>query len=98
MKTTLLHCVKSMMMIVLLSISGLAFADSDYYDESVPPQPKAFYDINLTSPESMVDFLWVVGTDPENLFDDILVIDNAFASSIWYQTRGYALISISQLP
>jgi intracellular sulfur oxidation DsrE/DsrF family protein len=174
MKTAQLHCLKSMMTIVLLlSISGLAFADSDYYDESVPPQPKAFYDINLTNPESMVDFLWVidetynllirkgappakikfvvslrglsvkfaekdfglregeeeyedegiqireyldsllskgvrieaciisclwVGTDPENLFDGIVVIDNAFASSIWYQTRGYALIPISQLP
>ena len=171
MKTAQLHCIKSMMMIVLLlSISGLAFADSDYYDESVPPQPKAFYDINLTSPASMRDFLWVidetynllitkgappakikfvvslrglsvafatndfgvgtpdeqvgmeirgylnslldkgvrieaciisciwVGVDPDDLLDGVLVIDNAFASSIWYQTRGYALIPISQLP
>ncbi|WP_455219268.1 hypothetical protein [Kaarinaea lacus] len=157
----------------LLITSSLAFASNDYYDESVPPQPKAFYDINLNTPGSMVDFLWVidetynlliskgtppakikfvvslrglsvafaekdfglvepytdyeeegiairgyldsllgkgvrieaciisclwVGTDPANLFDGIVVIDNAFASSIWYQTKGYALIPIHQLP
>ena len=151
--------------IFLLFVVGEVYAVNDYYDESVPPQPKAFYDINLTNPGSMVDFLWVidetynlliskgappakikfvvfaekdfglvepykdyeeegmairefldsllskgvrieaciisclwVGTDPENLVDGVVVIDNAFASSIWYQTKGYALIPIHQLP
>jgi len=154
----------------LLIISSLAFATNDYYDESVPPQPKAFYDVNLTNPATMRDFLWVieatydlliekgappakikfvvslrglsvafatngfgigtpdeelgkeirgylnslldkgvrieaciiscvwVGVDPDDLLEDVLVIDNAFASSIWYQTKGYALIPIHQLP
>ena len=171
MKTAQIVRIKSMMIFVsLLFISNLAFADSDYYDESVPPQPKAFYDVNLTNPATMRDFLGVidmtynlliekgapsakikfvvslrglsvafatrefgmgtpdeqvgieirsvlntlldkgvrieaciisciwVGVDPADLLDGVLVIDNAFASSIWYQTKGYALIPIHQLP
>lgn len=171
MKTSILNYFKTMVMLVsLLLISCVVFADDDYYDESVPPQPKAFYDVNVTSPATMRDFLGVidmtydlligkgappakikfvvslrglsvafatynygmgtpdeqvgieirnllntlldkgvrieaciiscvwVGVDPADLLDGVLVIDNAFASSIWYQTKGYALIPISQLP
>jgi intracellular sulfur oxidation DsrE/DsrF family protein len=39
-----------------------------------------------------------VGVDPADLLAGVIVIDNAFASSIWYQTKGYALIPIHQLP
>jgi intracellular sulfur oxidation DsrE/DsrF family protein len=166
----LLHIKSSIVFVCLLFITNLALATNDYYDESVPPQPKAFYDINLTNPGTMRDFLGVidltydllinkgapsekikfvvslrglsvkfatngfgigtpdeqvgmeirdllntlldkgvrieaciiscvwVGVDPQDLIDGILVIDNAFASSIWYQTKGYALIPIHQLP
>ncbi|MCI0508236.1 MAG: DsrE family protein [Gammaproteobacteria bacterium] len=154
----------------LLIFCSSVFAADDYYNESVPPQPKAFYDINLTNPVTMRDFLWVidstydlliqkgtppakiqfvvslrglsvafatnefgmgtpdeqvgieirgylnslldkgvrieaciiscewVGVDPADLLAGVIVIDNAFASSIWYQTKGYALIPIHQLP
>ncbi len=143
----------------------------DYTGESAPLFPQAFYDVNVTSPQTMRDFLWVidstydlllsqgaparrikfvvslrglsvafatqdfglgdpaneplgveirqylstlrskgvrieacqiscdwVGVDASTLDAAVLVIDNAFASSIWYQTRGYALIPIHQLP
>lgn len=143
----------------------------DYTGESAPPFPRAFYDINVTTPETMRDFLWVidstydllisqgasaqrikfvvslrglsvafatedygigdpqaeevgveirqyleslsskgvrieacqiscdwVGVDAATLYESVLVIDNAFASSIWYQSRGYALIPVHQLP
>ena len=163
--------VRSMMIFAsLLFISNMALADNDYYNESVPPQPNAFYDVNLTNPVTMRDFMGVidltydlmidkgvppakikfvvslrglsvafatrefgmgtpdeqvgiqireilnslldkgvrieaciisciwVGVDPDDLLDGVLVIDNAFASSIWYQTKGYALIPIHQLP
>jgi intracellular sulfur oxidation DsrE/DsrF family protein len=39
-----------------------------------------------------------VGVAPDTLKDGVLVIDNAFASSIFYQRRGYALIPVHQLP
>ena len=39
-----------------------------------------------------------VGVDADDLVEGIIVIDNAFASSIYYQRRGYALIPIHQLP
>ena len=45
----------------------------------------------------IISCIWV-GVDPDDLLDGVLVIDNAFASSIWYQTKGYALIPIHQLP
>lgn len=142
-----------------------------YTGESAPLYPQAFYDINVTSPQTMRDFLWVIDStydlllsqgassrrisfvvslrglsvafatqdfgvgDPQNeqtgieirqyletlaakgvrieacqisldwvhvnansLLDCVAVIDNAFAASIWYQTRGYALVPIHQLP
>lgn len=146
--------------------------DRGYYTgESAPLFPKAFYDINVTSPQTMRDFLWVIDStydllisqnanprrinfivslrglsvafatqdfglgDPDNeqvgieirhylatlngkgvrveacqisldwvhvdagsLLDSVVVIDNAFAASIWYQSRGHALIPIHQLP
>lgn len=166
-----LTCFKYLIVFVsLLFTTNQAFATNDYFDDSVPPQPKAFNDINLTSAATMRDFLWVidstydllinkgapparikfvvslrglsvafategygigtsdelvgeeirgylntlldkgvrieaciiscvwVGVNPDDLLDGVLVIDNAFASSIWYQTKGYALIPIHQLP
>lgn len=39
-----------------------------------------------------------VGVDPEALQEEVVVIDHAFVSSIFYQRRGYALIPIHQLP
>jgi intracellular sulfur oxidation DsrE/DsrF family protein len=143
----------------------------EYTGETAPLFPRAFYDVNVTNPQTMRDFLWVidstydllisqganahrikfvvslrglsvafatqdygigdpqneqvgieirqyleslnakgvrveacqiscnwVGVDATTLHDTVLVIDNAFASSIWYQTHGYALIPIHQLP
>ena len=159
----------------MLIASFTVQAGSDY-DGSVPPSPKAFYDVNLTDPYAMPVFLGVIndtydlfiskgappqkikfvislrglavtfvtndfgvngtqeeqelgenirelldillskgvrievceiscdwllvpalppGTDLEEvLYPGILIIDNAFASSIWYQTKGYAAIAI----
>lgn len=144
---------------------------SDYYtNASVPAHPRAFYDMNLTNPSTMRDFLSVINsthdlligkgvpaakikfvislrgasvkfvtqtfgegtTDqqvgieirqllaalsaknvrveaceislvwmnvaPATLVPQVTVIDNAFAESIWYQGKGYALVPISQLP
>ena len=168
MQTVDRYIIKSIIGIFfLMFVVGEVYATSDYYDDSVPPQPKAFYDINLTNPETFRDFLWVidstynllitkgtppqkikfvvslrglsvafatenfmtgtelgdeirfyidsllannvrieaciiscewVNVDPEDLIDDVVVVDNAFASSIWYQTKGFALIPIHQLP
>ncbi|MBN2194858.1 MAG: hypothetical protein JW751_18725 [Polyangiaceae bacterium] len=39
-----------------------------------------------------------VGTPAETMLDDIVVIDNAFAASIFYQTQGYALVPVTELP
>jgi len=152
-------------------LGQLGHDSGEYTGESAPLFPRAFYDVNLTSPQTLRDFLWVidstydlllsqgaaaqrikfvvslrgpsvafvtqdfgvgdavneplgaeirqylstlkskgvrieacqiscdwVGVDASTLVDAVLVIDNAFASSIWYQTRGYALIPIHQLP
>lgn len=150
----------------LILYSSQLLAEVDNYDNSVPAIPKAFYDINLTQPTTMLDFLGVidstydllvikgappqkikfvislrglsvafatnnyevggigddiravlvsllnkgvrveaciisciwVGVNPSDLLNGVVVVDNAFASSMWYQTRGYALIPIHQLP
>lgn len=159
-----------LVLFVMPFVFGYAQAGSDYYNEDVPPKPKAFYDVNVTSPYTMRDFLGVidatydlfiskgappskikfvvslrglsvafatndfgmggpdeqvgldlrllidsllsknirieaciisciwVGVDPNDLVEGVVVVDNAFASSIWYQTKGYALIPIHQLP
>ncbi len=141
---------------------------SENYSDAIAPQtPWAFYDINVTTPETMRNFFWVidstydlmiakgvrpnkikfvvslrglsvsfvtddflannpvgqeikvyldsllakgvrveacqiscdwVGTDPDTLQDGVLVIDNAFASSIFYQRKGYALVTVTDLP
>lgn len=143
----------------------------EYTGTTAPLFPRAFYDVNVTNPNTLRDFLWVIdstydllrsqGASPQRidfvvslrglsvafaandygvgdpatqlvgeeirqyldtlstkgvrieacqiscdwvsvncgeLHDSVIVIDNAFASSIWYQTRGYALIPIHQLP
>ena len=44
-----------------------------------------------------ISLVWV-GVPADDLVEGIVVIDNAFASSIYYQRRGYALIPIHQLP
>ncbi|KPJ96092.1 MAG: hypothetical protein AMJ53_01410 [Gammaproteobacteria bacterium SG8_11] len=36
---------------------------------------------------------WLLPPEAE-LYPGIVLIDNAFASSIWYQTKGYAMINI----
>ncbi len=151
---------------------GSAIAEAgEYTGQRAPLLPQAFYDVNVTNPQTMRDFLWVidstydllvsqgaprhrikfvvslrglsvafatqtfgvgdpvneqvgieirqylstlagkgvrieaceiscnwVNVDPTTLDSHVLLIDNAFASSIWYQTRGYALIPIHQLP
>lgn len=153
---------------------GASFFDplgGDYTGNTAPLFPRAFYDVNVTNPNTLRDFLWVidstydllldqgaaaqridfvvslrglsvafvaggfgvgdpateqvgqeirqyldtlsskgvrieacqiscdwVSVDCGGLHDSVVVINNAFASSIWYQTRGYALIPIHQLP
>ena len=156
---------------LVLLVGSVAHAGTkDYGDNVAPKFPKAFYDVNVTQPETIRDFLWVinetydlmiakgvcakkidfvvslrglslkltsnsyldgledpqlaadiraqldglkakgirieacdislawVGVEKEDLVDGIIVIDNAFASSIYYQRKGFALIPIHQLP
>lgn len=143
-----------------------------YEDGAVPAKPRAFYDINVTTPETLRNFLWVidstydllidngtpankikfvvslrglsvyyasskfveeatpeqqavvgeiggyiesllskgvrieacqiscdwVGTPAETMLEGIVVIDNAFAASIYYQGQDYALVPVTELP
>lgn len=152
---------------LLLCVGSVAHAGENYSDAVAPQSPSAFYDINVTRPETMRNFLWVidstydlliskgvkpckikfvvslrglsvsyvtdeflannlvgreikvyldsllskgvrveackiscdwVSVDPAALQAGVLVIDNAFASSIWYQRKGYALVPVTELP
>ena len=141
-----------------------------YDDDAAPKFPMTFYDMNVTQPETMRDFLSVINatydlmidkgvpvrrikfvvslrgfsvkiaSDPyldgledtvlaeairtqldglksrgirieacliscnwmgvpvEDMVDGIVIIDNAFAASTFYQRKGYALVPIHQLP
>lgn len=44
-----------------------------------------------------ISLVWM-NVDPTTLVPQVVVIDNAFAESMWYQGKGYALVPISQLP
>ena len=170
-KSSLFFTLIAMLMLGAINIAGANEGRGrpvgDYSDAVAPQTPFAFYDINVTKPETMRNFLWVidstydlliskgvqpckikfvvslrglsvsfvtddflandpvgqeikgyldsllakgvrveacqiscdwVGTDPATLQDGVLVIDNAFASSIWYQRKGYALVPVTELP
>jgi hypothetical protein len=60
--------VASLAMVTLIGRSSQACAHDggshsgggDYSDEVAPSYPLAFYDMNVTTPETMRDFLWVI--------------------------------------
>jgi intracellular sulfur oxidation DsrE/DsrF family protein len=62
----------TMMLTATLLCSSIAFAHTPgwaYTDDKTAIHPKAFYDINVTTPETMRNFLWVIDETYNLLID-----------------------------
>lgn len=84
----------------VISLRGVAvtFVTTEFLtNDPLGPQIAALIDgftyngVRIEACQISCEWLLPPGTE---LHPDVVIIDNAFASSIWYQTKGYAVINI----